>query len=313
MSQHYCAACRAAPATIFCSADAAFLCVPCDITIHEANKLAQRHTRLPLHLIDHANSTPSTPAPAEKTSSCETGLEESDTSSGFLTFPDHDDASLYPVSSYTINHSADKLVPPRDFSCEPVSNVDEQERLASIAGAFVKREAQTLLESSRIMAREELSQGLDATWMSGTVPFVDGHVYSSTEDDGSDNMDVGYIGSIDNFSFVQKTLSRNVQSSTTTDEDSNRPAEQTPDGHATGANCFEEVERTDEQKRMDRQAALKRFRNKRANRSFRKKVRYECRKQLADSRPRVKGRFVGRSKSASGPRIQMSGKLRSAG
>lgn len=41
-----------------------------------------------------------------------------------------------------------------------------------------------------------------------------------------------------------------------------------------------------------RMEALARFRSKRANRSFTKKVRYECRKQLADSRPRVKGRFV---------------------
>lgn len=51
-------------------------------------------------------------------------------------------------------------------------------------------------------------------------------------------------------------------------------------------------ERSSEERLRDRRAALQRFRNKRANRSFAKKVRYECRKQLADSRPRVKGRFV---------------------
>lgn len=56
------------------------------------------------------------------------------------------------------------------------------------------------------------------------------------------------------------------------------------------------LKRIEEQKRRNRHAALVRFRAKKANRSFRKKVRYECRKQLADSRPRVKGRFVGRSR-----------------
>lgn len=50
--------------------------------------------------------------------------------------------------------------------------------------------------------------------------------------------------------------------------------------------------RTAEERREDRMAALERFREKKRNRTFTKKVRYECRKQLADSRPRVKGRFV---------------------
>lgn len=50
-----------------------------------------------------------------------------------------------------------------------------------------------------------------------------------------------------------------------------------------------------EQRRTARLQALARFRSKRASRSFAKKVRYECRKQLADSRPRVKGRFVKKS------------------
>lgn len=53
-----------------------------------------------------------------------------------------------------------------------------------------------------------------------------------------------------------------------------------------------EREREVEMRKKRRKEALERFRNKRANRSFTKKVRYECRKQLADSRPRVKGRFV---------------------
>lgn len=48
----------------------------------------------------------------------------------------------------------------------------------------------------------------------------------------------------------------------------------------------------EEERKKRRTEALARFRLKRQKRSFTKKVRYECRKQLADSRPRVKGRFV---------------------
>lgn len=41
-----------------------------------------------------------------------------------------------------------------------------------------------------------------------------------------------------------------------------------------------------------RAAALLRFREKKKNRSFKPKVRYESRKRLAESRPRIKGQFV---------------------
>jgi len=45
-------------------------------------------------------------------------------------------------------------------------------------------------------------------------------------------------------------------------------------------------------KKKTREAALVRFRQKRRERRFGKLIRYACRKQLADARPRVKGRFV---------------------
>ncbi|CAN1228271.1 Two-component response regulator-like APRR9 [Linum grandiflorum] len=43
---------------------------------------------------------------------------------------------------------------------------------------------------------------------------------------------------------------------------------------------------------MLREAALNKFRLKRKERCFEKKVRYESRKKLAEQRPRVKGQFV---------------------
>lgn len=45
-------------------------------------------------------------------------------------------------------------------------------------------------------------------------------------------------------------------------------------------------------KKKTREAALVRFRQKRRERKFGKLIRYDCRKKLADARPRVKGRFV---------------------
>lgn len=45
----------------------------------------------------------------------------------------------------------------------------------------------------------------------------------------------------------------------------------------------------------DRKARIARFHAKRAKRIWRKRIKYDCRKKLADSRPRIKGRFVKRS------------------
>ena len=44
-----------------------------------------------------------------------------------------------------------------------------------------------------------------------------------------------------------------------------------------------------------RRARIAKFHSKRKMRIWRKRIKYDCRKKLADSRPRVKGRFVKRS------------------
>jgi hypothetical protein len=44
-----------------------------------------------------------------------------------------------------------------------------------------------------------------------------------------------------------------------------------------------------------RRARIARFHAKREKRIWRKRIKYDCRKKLADSRPRIKGRFVKRS------------------
>ncbi|XP_022767432.1 two-component response regulator-like APRR7 isoform X2 [Durio zibethinus] len=50
--------------------------------------------------------------------------------------------------------------------------------------------------------------------------------------------------------------------------------------------------KADQSKFAHREAALTKFRQKRKERCFRKKVRYQSRKQLAEQRPRIRGQFV---------------------
>ena len=47
--------------------------------------------------------------------------------------------------------------------------------------------------------------------------------------------------------------------------------------------------------REERTKRIERFREKKLKRIWRKQIKYDCRKRLADTRPRVKGRFVSRA------------------
>jgi hypothetical protein len=49
----------------------------------------------------------------------------------------------------------------------------------------------------------------------------------------------------------------------------------------------------------ERQAIIAKFRAKKMRRVWRKQIKYDCRKRLADTRPRVKGRFVSRKERES--------------
>uniref|UniRef100_A0A0D3C6M3 Response regulatory domain-containing protein n=2 Tax=Brassica oleracea var. oleracea TaxID=109376 RepID=A0A0D3C6M3_BRAOL len=69
---------------------------------------------------------------------------------------------------------------------------------------------------------------------------------------------------------------------------------------------------TAQQRKSEREAALMKFRMKKKDRCFGKKVRYESRKKLADQRPRVKGQFV-RAVNSDAVTSQFSANLRKLG
>jgi hypothetical protein len=60
--------------------------------------------------------------------------------------------------------------------------------------------------------------------------------------------------------------------------------------------------------REERQVRINRFRDKKKKRVWRKQIKYDCRKRLADTRPRIKGRFVSRKEDGTemGPNDDLS-------
>ncbi|KAL3625927.1 hypothetical protein CASFOL_030456 [Castilleja foliolosa] len=61
---------------------------------------------------------------------------------------------------------------------------------------------------------------------------------------------------------------------------------------ATEMSIIESMNRANPYSPEEKKERIERYRNKRNLRNFNKKIKYECRKTLADSRPRIRGRFA---------------------
>ncbi|XP_071734124.1 two-component response regulator-like APRR3 isoform X2 [Rutidosis leptorrhynchoides] len=104
---------------------------------------------------------------------------------------------------------------------------------------------------------------------------------------GSNNKSNGENGKIESDNDVAKkdhdvTIKDNVVAKQDNDVTNKRDG---GDGSGSGSGV-------DQERLTQRQAALNKFRQKRKERCFQKKVRYQSRKKLAEQRPRVRGQFV---------------------
>ncbi|WVZ04164.1 hypothetical protein V8G54_024970 [Vigna mungo] len=69
---------------------------------------------------------------------------------------------------------------------------------------------------------------------------------------------------------------------------------------------IEEMSRTSPYSPEEKKVRIERYRSKRNQRNFGKKIKYACRKTLADSRPRIRGRFAKNEEIAMNPPVQWS-------
>ncbi|GMJ08915.1 hypothetical protein HRI_004560700 [Hibiscus trionum] len=56
----------------------------------------------------------------------------------------------------------------------------------------------------------------------------------------------------------------------------------------------------------EKKKRIQRYRTKRNHRNFNKKIKYACRKTLADSRPRIRGRFIRNTETETNPQMEWS-------
>lgn len=78
----WCDSCRAVPCSVYCRADAAYLCGACDASIHSANSLARRHHRVPVLPVPSAGVF--FPAPPREEENAGLGIGGEDDVDGYL-------------------------------------------------------------------------------------------------------------------------------------------------------------------------------------------------------------------------------------
>ncbi|XP_061354060.1 two-component response regulator-like APRR1 [Gastrolobium bilobum] len=69
---------------------------------------------------------------------------------------------------------------------------------------------------------------------------------------------------------------------------------------------IEGMNRTSPYSPEEKKVRIERYRSKRNQRNFTKKIKYACRKTLADSRPRIRGRFARNDELVMNPQVQWS-------
>lgn len=341
MASRLCELCTSdvpALAVVFCDADSCYLCAACDVQVHEANRLAQRHIRRPVSAADvqPASEESDILVPdvdgtnlADSLARDAAGLGDADVA--YSDFEDFEGVAFGKMPSLNASDSDTaflSIVPAgglkafdSDLSWEAVVPDDFEHVVPDIEA--VNPPVSTGKPPIVSAAKSESNLGKPVNNATASipacpvvpvttgrphvrkVPFIKtqakmestsfSHVITSTPSVPSSPASMLAVGNI-----LDAVTSRTAMETSKAVSQSQSPGS-TPmlEGSLTLVPSHtknegeEEVEKkTAEQRKQLRAEALIRFRAKRANRSFQKKIRYGCRKVLAESRPRVKGRFV---------------------
>ncbi|CAH2061171.1 unnamed protein product [Thlaspi arvense] len=283
-SSRLCDSCKSSAATLFCRADAAFLCGDCDGKIHTANKLASRHERVwlcevceqaPAHVTCKADA-------ASLCVACDRDIHSANPLSRR-----HERVPVtpfYDTPGGSASSSVNFLDDDADVSMEAASwllpNPSVKEGGVEIPNLFSD------LDYSAVDPKMEASE--NSSGNDGVVP-VQNKLFLNED---YFNFDISASKTFpQGFNFINQTVPSTsldvplVPEGGSTAEISNPTATTTT---ATPAVQLSPAER---------EARVLRYREKRKNRKFEKTIRYASRKAYAEMRPRIKGRFAKRTDS----------------
>ncbi|KAF2943410.1 hypothetical protein DAI22_02g061400 [Oryza sativa Japonica Group] len=263
-----CEVCELAPAAVTCKADAAALCAACDSDIHDANPLARRHERVPVHPIGSSAAPPPDAlllgGENDAAAAVDGGGGGKEVKLDFL-FADFMDPYLGGSPELARFPHADSVVPNHNGSAGPAMELG----FAGGGGAAVKPSYSSYTAAS-----------LGNSGSSSEVGLVPDAICGGG---GGGIIELDFAQSKAAYLPYASTPSHSMSSSM----DMGVAAPEMSDCAAAAAGRAYAAE--------GRAARLMRYREKRKNRRFEKTIRYASRKAYAETRPRVKGRFAKRA------------------
>lgn len=319
-----CESCKSAPATLFCRADSAFLCMGCDGKIHAANKLASRHARVWMcEVCDQAPASVTCKADAAALCvTCDRDIHSANPLARrherFPVVPFYDSAAA--AKSATVHGRDDRYFSDPEVEEEeaeaaswllpnpnPNTNFNKMnsENCPDLKTAdYLFKDMDSYLDID-IMTTDQKplhQQNYISGNADGVVPVQSKTCYQAqpqthpTLVDGFPAYDLDYTGSKPfMYNFTSQSISQSVSSSSLEVDlvpDHNAMADvsnNTIGQHGSSETLPNPISG------LDREARVLRYREKRKNRKFEKTIRYASRKAYAETRPRIKGRFAKRS------------------
>ncbi|CAN4077144.1 unnamed protein product [Withania somnifera] len=281
-----CDACKTTPSTVFCKADMAFLCLPCDSKIHAANKLASRHGRVWIcEVCEHAPAIVTCKADAAALCiTCDQDIHSANPlARRHERLPvveededeDETEAESWILQTPNNNKSAEYLLNDMDDPYVEMDNMvsDQEPCIVSYKEDGVVPHVQN--KNSDIQLQGPVVDGYptyhEMDFSAGSKPFIYNFPSQSiSQSVSSSSMDVGVVPDHNTTTDVSNTFVRN----SSVDRALPNPILSS-----------------------DRKARVLRYREKRKNRKFEKTIRYASRKAYAETRPRIKGRFAKRTEN----------------
>ncbi|CAL9059502.1 unnamed protein product, partial [Musa banksii] len=292
-----CDSCRVSAALLYCRADAAYLCRGCDARVHGANGLASRHERAWLcEVCEHV--------PAVVTCKADAAVLCADC-----------DADIHSANPLARRHERIPLLPflgpaPKPPATGRVGSGDDDETDAEAASSLLPQEGPVLRSAAEFFFSDadaylDLDYGSSMDEMKTVVgadqPFflAPGGEYFDLNIAGcKQEADHSLCHSVFSTPSIHVELKKAPPQRVLTAllrgtvQVSSSEAAVVPDvsqPSAVGMPCDPAAAR------LDREARLMRYREKRKSRRFEKTIRYASRKAYAEARPRIKGRFAKRT------------------
>ncbi|KAG0491903.1 hypothetical protein HPP92_005301 [Vanilla planifolia] len=286
----WCDSCRSVPCSVYCRADAAYLCGGCDATIHSANSLARRHYRVPVLPITIGGLVVGMKPTVNR---CLRRSEE---------VAAEEEEEVEVEDGFFLGGEVEDYLDLVEFSsCDDDGQIWEKEKKQSGGDGF--EDEQKLIQSFQTGYGADNTEEISLSPMEDYLDLVE---FSSCDDDGQIWEKEKKQSGGDGFEDEQKLIQsfQTGYGADNTEEISLSPMEGT-EKSMTGISSSEiisvppkaaielflgpKLQTAQQFNLMDREARVLRYREKRKTRRFEKIIRYASRKAYAETRPRVKG------------------------